>query len=53
MVMGTHGRGGVSHILLGSITEKVIRRSPCPVLTVRQSQRDFVAPALAEAALQA
>jgi nucleotide-binding universal stress UspA family protein len=42
IVMGTHGRGGVSHLLLGSIAEKVVRRSPCPVLTVRYPQHAFV-----------
>ncbi len=42
VVMGTHGRRGVSHMLLGSIAEKVVRRSPCPVLTVRQPQHGFV-----------
>ncbi len=35
VVMGTHGRSGFEHILLGSVAEKVVRRSPCPVLTVR------------------
>mgnify|MGYP001558299558 CR=1 FL=1 len=35
IVMGTHGRGAVAHMLLGSVTEKVIRKAPCPVLTVR------------------
>jgi universal stress protein A len=35
VVMGTHGRSGFEHILLGSVAEKIIRRSPCPVLTVR------------------
>lgn len=35
IVMGTHGRTGPSHLLLGSIAEKVVRRAPCPVLTVR------------------
>jgi nucleotide-binding universal stress UspA family protein len=34
VVMGTHGRGGFEHLLLGSVTEKVLRRSACPVLTV-------------------
>ncbi len=42
IVMGTHGRGGVSHLLLGSIAEKVVRRAPCPVLTVRHPQHGFV-----------
>jgi nucleotide-binding universal stress UspA family protein len=42
IVMGTHGRGGVSHILLGSIAEKVVRRAPCPVLTVRHPEHEFV-----------
>jgi len=36
IVMGTHGRRGVSHALLGSIAESVVRSAPCPVLTVRQ-----------------
>jgi nucleotide-binding universal stress UspA family protein len=43
IVMGTHGRSGVSHILLGSIAERVVRRAPCPVLTVRRPQHGFVA----------
>ncbi|MGZ3440851.1 MAG: universal stress protein [Polyangia bacterium] len=34
IVIGTHGRGGLSHALLGSVAEKVVRRAPCPVLTV-------------------
>jgi nucleotide-binding universal stress UspA family protein len=34
LVIGTHGRSGFEHLLLGSVTEKVLRRSPCPVLTV-------------------
>jgi Ala-tRNA(Pro) deacylase len=37
IVMGTHGRTGVGHVLLGSVTEQVLRRADCPVLTVRQS----------------
>jgi nucleotide-binding universal stress UspA family protein len=47
IVMGTHGRGGVTHMLLGSITEKVVRRAPCPVLTVRHPQHEFVDAPLA------
>jgi nucleotide-binding universal stress UspA family protein len=34
MVMGTHGRTGLSHVLLGSVAEKVVRLALCPVLTV-------------------
>jgi nucleotide-binding universal stress UspA family protein len=34
IVMGTHGKSGVEHFLLGSVAEKVLRRAPCPVLTV-------------------
>jgi nucleotide-binding universal stress UspA family protein len=35
IVMATHGRGGLSHLLMGSVTEKVVRSAPCPVLTIR------------------
>ncbi len=35
IVMGTHGRTGMAHALLGSVAEKVVRKAPCPVLTVR------------------
>jgi len=35
VVMATHGRGGLEHIIIGSVAEKVVRRSPCPVLTIR------------------
>jgi len=35
VVMGTHGRSGVEHYLLGSVTEKVVRTADAPVLTVR------------------
>jgi universal stress protein A len=44
IVLGTHGRGPVAHMLLGSVAEKVVRKAPCPVLTVRESQHDFVMP---------
>jgi nucleotide-binding universal stress UspA family protein len=37
IVMGTHGRGAIEHMLLGSVAEKVVRTAPCPVLTVRKS----------------
>jgi nucleotide-binding universal stress UspA family protein len=39
VVMGTHGRGGLAHMLLGSVSERVVRGAPCPVLTVREAQR--------------
>jgi len=42
IVMGTHGRGGVAHMLMGSVAENVVRRAPCPVLTVRHPQHEFV-----------
>lgn len=35
IVMGTHGRTGIPHLLLGSIAERVVRTAPCPVLIVR------------------
>jgi nucleotide-binding universal stress UspA family protein len=44
IVMGTHGRGGWSHLLMGSVAEKVVRMAPCPVLTVRHPQHEFVSP---------
>jgi universal stress protein A len=36
VVMGTHGRTGLKHVLLGSVAEKVVRHAPCPVLVVRE-----------------
>jgi universal stress protein A len=54
IVMGTHGRGFVAHVVLGSVAEKVVRTAPCPVLTVRNSQQGFVvADAPAEQAVRA
>ena len=44
IVMGTHGRGAVAHLLLGSVAEKVVRKAPCPVLVVRDKEHDFVMP---------
>ena len=44
IVMGTHGRGAIAHVLLGSTTEKVVRKSPCPVLTIRTSEHPFEMP---------
>jgi nucleotide-binding universal stress UspA family protein len=44
IVIGTHGRGALAHMLLGSVAEKVVRKAPCPVLTVRPAQHEFVMP---------
>jgi nucleotide-binding universal stress UspA family protein len=44
IIVGTHGRGGVPHLLLGSVAERVVRTAPCPVLTVRHPERDFLMP---------
>ena len=42
VVLGTHGRGPVAHMLLGSVAERVVRTAPCPVLTVRHPQHEFI-----------
>lgn len=42
IVMGTHGRSGIAHFLIGSVTEKVIRTAPCPVLVVRPSVHGII-----------
>jgi nucleotide-binding universal stress UspA family protein len=42
IVMGTHGRTGMDRALTGSVAEQVIRSAPCPVLTVRQPERELV-----------
>ena len=39
IVMGTHGRGAIAHLLLGSVAEQVVRIAPCAVLTVRDTSR--------------
>jgi nucleotide-binding universal stress UspA family protein len=44
IVMGTHGRSGLSHLLIGSVAERVVRKAPCPVLTVKQPEHEFVHP---------
>lgn len=42
IVIASHGFTGLTHLLLGSTAEKVVRSAPCPVLVVREKQRDFV-----------
>lgn len=44
IVMGTHGRGPIAHMLMGNVAEKVVRKASCPVLTVRHPQHEFVMP---------
>ncbi|MCF6157057.1 MAG: universal stress protein [wastewater metagenome] len=44
IVIATHGRTGLSHTLLGSTTEKVVRKAPCPVLCVKYPEHEFVLP---------
>ena len=52
IIMGTHGRGTVSQLLVGSVAERVVRTAPCPVLTVRHPEHDFVVPDSSEQARQ-
>jgi nucleotide-binding universal stress UspA family protein len=42
IVLGTHGKGVLDQALFGSTTERVVRKAPCPVLTVRVSEHEFV-----------
>jgi nucleotide-binding universal stress UspA family protein len=42
IVLGTHGKGMLDQALFGSTTERVVRRAPCPVLTVRMAEHEFV-----------
>lgn len=44
IVMGTHGRSALAHLLIGSETENTVRKAPCPVLVVRHPQHDFIKP---------
>ena len=48
--MGTHGRRGFAHLLLGSVAEQVVRTAKCPVLTVRDKQAERVRERVHEAA---
>ena len=44
IVISTHGRSALKHALFGNVAEKVVRKAPCPVLVVKQEERDFVLP---------
>jgi nucleotide-binding universal stress UspA family protein len=43
IVISTHGRTGLKHVLLGSVAELVVRQAPCPVLVVREQENEFIA----------
>jgi nucleotide-binding universal stress UspA family protein len=53
IVVGTHGRTAVAHLLMGSVAERVVRTAHCPVLTVRHPEREFVTPDLPVASARA
>jgi nucleotide-binding universal stress UspA family protein len=53
IMMGTHGRGFVGHMVMGSVAEMVVRRAPCPVLTVRHRARAAEAFAVVDDAREA
>jgi universal stress protein A len=53
IVMGTHGRSGLAHLLMGSVAEHVLRAAPCPVLTVRQARVRAAEPQLVAVATPA
>jgi nucleotide-binding universal stress UspA family protein len=53
IVIGTHGRGAVAHLVMGSVAEPVVRTAPCPVLAVRHPEREFVTPDALVAAARA
>ena len=42
IVISTHGHTGLKHVFLGSVAEKIVRQAPCPVLVVREWEREFV-----------
>lgn len=44
IVLATHGRKGIAHALIGSVAEKVVQMSPCPVLTIKHPEHEFVLP---------
>ena len=50
IVMGTRGRGAMAQVLMGSVAERDVRTAPCPVLTVKHPEREFLEPDEARAA---
>ena len=44
IILATHGWGVLKHVLLGSTAERVVRKAPCPVLTIRNPEHEFVHP---------
>jgi nucleotide-binding universal stress UspA family protein len=44
IVLGTHGRGAFAHLMMGNVAERVVRTAPCPVLTVKHPEHEFVLP---------
>jgi nucleotide-binding universal stress UspA family protein len=44
VVVGTHGRTGLSHLIIGSVAERVVRKAPCPVLSIRHPEHIFKMP---------
>ncbi len=44
VIVGTHGRGAIAHMLLGSVADRVVRKAPCPVLVVRDEEHEFIMP---------
>jgi nucleotide-binding universal stress UspA family protein len=44
IMVGTHGRGAVAQFFMGSVADRLVRAAPCPVLTVRHPEREFLRP---------
>lgn len=44
IVLATHGRTGLAHALIGSVAEKVVQMAPCPVLTIKHPEHEFIMP---------
>jgi nucleotide-binding universal stress UspA family protein len=44
IIIATHGHSGIEHVLFGSTAEKVVRKAHCPVLTVREKEKEFIRP---------